>query len=108
MFLGGIPEAAASGAILTRAGFKPRTIFGLWSTVLLAGIVAAAAGKLFLGGSESLLAIFFEGVAGGAVLALVAHAMIPEAIHDGRSLIVLPTIAGFLFALYLSLAGSFN
>jgi hypothetical protein len=38
----------------------------------------------------------------------VTHAMIPEAIHDGRSLIVLPTIAGFLFALYLSLAGSFN
>jgi hypothetical protein len=28
--------------------------------------------------------------------------MIPEAIHDGRSLIVLPTVAGFLFALYLS------
>jgi len=108
MFLGGIPEAAASGAILTRAGFKPSTIFGLWSTVLLAGVLAAAAGKLFLGGSESLLAIFFEGVAGGAVLALVAHAMIPEAIHNGRSLIVLPTIAGFLFALYLSLAGSFN
>jgi hypothetical protein len=47
-------------------------------------------------------------LAGGAVLALVAHAMIPEAIHDGRSLVVLPTIAGFLFALYLSLAGSFG
>jgi CRP-like cAMP-binding protein len=108
MFLGGIPEAAASGAILTRAGFKPSAIFGLWSTVLLAGVLAAGAGKLFLGGSDSLLAIFFEGVAGGAVLALVAHAMIPEVIHDGRSLVVLPTIAGFLFALYLSLAGSFG
>jgi CRP-like cAMP-binding protein len=108
MFLGGIPEAAASGAILRRAGFKPSMIFGLWSTVLLAGILAAAAGKLFLGGSDSLLAIFFQGMAGGAVLALVAHAMIPGAIHDGRSLIVLPTIAGFLFALYLSLAGSFG
>jgi zinc transporter ZupT len=94
--------------MLIRAGFRPSAIFGLWSTVLLAGIVAAAAGKLFLGGSDSLLAIFFEGVAGGAVLALVAHTMIPEAIHDGQSLIVLPTIASFLFALCLSLAGSFG
>jgi len=105
MFLGGIPEAAASAAILTRAGFTQRTIFALWSTVLLAGILAAAAGHIFLGGSASLLAVFAQGIAGGAVLALVSHAMIPEAIHDGRSLIVLPTIAGFLFALYLSLTG---
>jgi CRP-like cAMP-binding protein len=103
MFLGGIPEAAASAAILTRAGFTQRTIFALWSTVLLAGILAAAAGHIFLGGPVSLLAAFVQGVAGGAVLALVTHAMIPEAIHDGRSLVVLPTIAGFLFALYLSL-----
>jgi len=108
MFLGGIPEAAASAAILTRAGFKPKAIFGLWSTVLLAGVVAAVAGRLLLGGSESLLPVFFQGVAGGAVLALVAHAMIPEAIHDGRSLIVLPTIAGFLFALYLSVTQNFG
>jgi len=47
-------------------------------------------------------------VAGGAVLALVAHAMIPEAIEDGGSLVVLPTVAGFLFAFYLSLVETFG
>jgi zinc transporter ZupT len=104
MFLGGIPEAAASAAMLTRAGFKPKKIFGLWSTVLVAGILAAAIGKAFISSPESLVAIFCEALAGGAVLALVAHAMIPEAIHEGGSLIVLPTVAGFLFALYLSLS----
>ena len=40
------------------------------------------------------------------VLALVAHAMIPEAINAGGSLVVLPTVAGFLFARYLALAAS--
>jgi hypothetical protein len=30
--------------------------------------------------------------------------MIPEAIHEGGSLVVLPTVGGFLFALYLSLS----
>jgi len=107
MFLGGIPEAAASAAMLTRAGFQAKKIFGLWSTVLVAGILAAALGKAFISNPESLVAIFCEALAGGAVLALVAHAMIPEALHEGGSLIVLPTVAGFLFALYLSLAAAF-
>jgi CRP-like cAMP-binding protein len=102
MFVGGIPEAAASASMLKRAGYRPVVIFALWSSVILAGIVAAGAGKLFIG-SGSHLAIFFQAVAGGAVLALVAHAMIPEAIHEGGSQIVLPTVAGFLFALWLAL-----
>ena len=79
----------------------------MWSTVVVAGIAAAAAGKLFIGSSNSLAAIFAEAIAGGAVLALVSHAMIPEAIHDGGSMVVLPTVAGFLFALYLALSASF-
>jgi CRP-like cAMP-binding protein len=107
MFLGGIPEAAASASMLTRAGYRPAAIFGLWSTVLVAGVVAAAAGKALIGGSDALAAIFAQAVAGGAVLALVAHAMIPVALEEGGSLVVLPTVAGFLFALYLALAESF-
>jgi len=107
MFIGGIPEAAASGAMLTRAGYRQKTIFAMWSTVVVVGIIAAAAGKAFIGGSDSLAAIFAEAIAGGAVLALVSHAMIPEAIHGGGSLTVLPIVAGFLFALYLALSASF-
>jgi CRP-like cAMP-binding protein len=107
MFLGGIPEAAASGAMLRRAGYRPAAIFRMWSTVIVVGVVAAAAGKLFIGSSGSLVAIFAEAVAAGAVLALVSHAMIPEAIHEGGSLVVLPTVAGFLFAFYLALSASF-
>jgi len=106
MFLGGIPEAAASASMLTKAGYRA-AIFGLWSSVLFAGVVAAAAGKAFIGGSDAPVAIFAQAVAGGAVLALVAHAMIPVALEEGGSLVVLPTIAGFLFALYLALAESF-
>ena len=106
MFIGGIPEAAASASMLKRAGYSPFKVFALWSAVLLAGVVAAAAGKVFVG-SGSHVAIFSQAVAGGAVLAVVAHAMIPESIHEGGSLVVLPTVAGFLFALWLSLAQSF-
>ena len=54
--------------------------------------------------SASLIAAFAQALAGGAVLAVVVHAMIPEAIEAGGSLVVLPTVAGFIFALYLALA----
>ena len=104
MFVGGIPEAAASASILMRAGYRPPKVFGLWSSVLAAGLLAAVAGHLFIGDPHSLAAILCQAVAGGAVLALVVHAMIPEAIHDGGSLVVMPTVAGFLFALFVSLA----
>ena len=106
MFLGGVPEAAASAAMLRKAGYRAKTIFSLWLTVILAGTLAAASGNAFIGTSDTFLAIFSQALAGGAVLALVAHAMIPEAISAGGSLVVLPTVAGFLFALYLALAAS--
>lgn len=103
MWLGGIPEAAASAAMLRKAGYSDRKVFGLWSTVLVAGIVAAIAGNLLIGGSDSGVAIFAQAIAGGAILALVAHAMIPEALHKGGSAVVLPAVGGFLFALYLAM-----
>ena len=47
--ISGIPEAAASASMLKRAGYSPFKFFALWSAVLVAGIVAAAAGKIFVG-----------------------------------------------------------
>ncbi len=107
MFLGGIPEAAASATMLRGAGYRAPAVFGLWATVLAAGVIAAVAGKLFIASADSPVAILCQALAGGAVLALISHAMIPEAIDQGGSLIVLPTVAGFLFALYLAMDEAF-
>ncbi|HTR57542.1 MAG TPA: cyclic nucleotide-binding domain-containing protein [Casimicrobiaceae bacterium] len=106
IFLGGIPESAASAALLRKAGFRPRSIYAFWSITLIAGTLSAVAGKVFIGSSDSLLAVFAEAMAGGSLLALVSHAMIPEALDQGGSLVVLPTVAGFLAALYLILSHS--
>jgi CRP-like cAMP-binding protein len=106
IFIGGIPESAASAALLRKAGFAPRTIYSFWSVTLIAGILSAVAGKVFIGNSESLVAVFAEAMAGGSLLALVSHAMVPEALHQGGSAVVLPTVAGFLLGLYLILAQS--
>jgi zinc transporter ZupT len=103
IFVGGIPESAASAALLRKAGFTPKRIYGFWSITLVAGVLSAVAGKLLIGSSDSLLGVFAEAIAGGSLLALVSHAMIPEALHQGGSQVVLPTVAGFLAALYLIL-----
>lgn len=73
MFNGGIPEAAASAGTLRKAGYRPSTIFAHWSTVLVAGLIAAGIGKAFLAGFEALTALLCEAIAGGAVLTPVAH-----------------------------------
>jgi CRP-like cAMP-binding protein len=103
IFIGGIPESAASAALLKKSGFSAKQIYGLWIFTVCAGVLSAIAGKVFIGSSESLLGIFAEAMAGGSLLALVSHAMIPEALHQGGSVVVLPTVAGFLAALYLIL-----
>ena len=89
--------------MLRRAGYSNRAIFLIWSTVLAAGIVAAVLGKLLISNASGTPAVLAQAMAGGAILALVTHAMIPEALHKGGSTVVLPAVAGFLFALYLAL-----
>lgn len=103
MFLGGIPESAASATLLRRAGFSSAKIYGMWSIVILAGIISAMLGKAFISDTDSVFAVIMQAVAAGAILAMVSHAMIPEAIHKGGSASVLPVVLGFLFALYLAL-----
>lgn len=80
MFIGGIQRRRRAPPHYVGLAFAPRrsSTFGrrFWWQARL----AAAVGNEFIGGSSPLLTIFSEAVAGGAVLALVTHAMIPEAI----------------------------
>jgi zinc transporter ZupT len=103
MFLGGIPESAASATLLRRAGFSSAKIYGMWSIVIIAGIISAMLGNAFISNTDSIFAVIMQAVAAGAILAMVSHAMIPEAFHKGGSASVLPVVLGFLFALYLAL-----
>lgn len=103
MFLGGIPESAASATLLRRAGYSASRVYLMWSTVILAGIISTILGKMFISDTESVFAVVMQAVAAGAILAMVSHAMIPEAFHKGGTASIMPVVLGFLFALYLSL-----
>jgi hypothetical protein len=75
----------------------------MWSIVIVAGIISAMLGNAFISDTDSVFAVIMQAVAAGAILAMVSHAMIPEAFHKGGSSSVLPIVLGFLFALYLAL-----
>ena len=67
--------------------------------------LAAVAGYTLLGGVAPAVLATITALAGGAILAMVADTMIPEAFDDAHLLTGLITVAGFLVAFGLSQAG---
>jgi CRP-like cAMP-binding protein len=103
VFLANFPEAMASSNAMITAGFSKKKIFTLWGLMIIAGVIAAILGNIFLHSASPIIISFVEAVAGGAILGMVASVMMPEAYEDGGSEVGLATIAGFLLAFLFSL-----
>ena len=102
VFLSNIPEGLSSSAGMKKAGRSVRYVFGLWSLIAVASGVAALAGyTLFRGLSPGILAAT-TAVAAGAILAMLADTMIPEAFEEAHNLSGLITVFGFLVAFGLT------
>ena len=66
--------------------------------------LGAGFGYLLAGVLHHAWLVFAEGVAAGAMLTMIAAAMIPEAVHIGNpSAVGLSTLAGFLAAILFKL-----
>jgi ZIP family zinc transporter len=63
------------------------------------------AGYTLLGGAPAAALAAVTALAAGAILAMVADTMIPEAFENAHLLVGLVTVAGFLIAFALSHAG---
>jgi len=99
LFLCNFPEAMSSSLGMKDQGWKGHKIIALWFSLVV--ITAAGAAVGYLVGSEvsHLVVVVIEGIAAGAMLTMVAQAMIPEAVHIGGANVVgLSTLAGFLSA----------
>jgi zinc transporter ZupT len=104
LFLSNFPEALASSANMRLQGWSKRRIFWLWFSLMVITAAGAAVGFLFAGSISSSWLSFTEGLAAGAMLTMIAAAMIPEAVHMGRANTVgLGTLAGFLAAISFKL-----
>jgi len=104
LFLSNFPEALASSANMRLQGWGKQRIFLLWFSLMLITAAGAGGGFLLADTISHTWLGFAEGVAAGAMLTMIAAAMIPEAIHMGKAnLVGLSTLAGFLAAISFKL-----
>jgi len=95
VFLANLPESLAASSGLAKAGWSRGRIFGLW--LLVAAVCALAAMLAFglLNETNQRLIAFILAFAAGAILAMLADTMMPEAFeHAGRA-VALVTVLGF-------------
>jgi ZIP family zinc transporter len=105
IFLSNIPEGLSSAAGMRRAGRSAVYVFGVWGAIALTSSAAAWAGFAVFRDFPPGVIAATTAVAAGAILAMLADTMVPEAFehtHDATGLI---TVLGFLAAFTLSKLG---
>jgi ZIP family zinc transporter len=105
IFLSNIPEGLSSSAGMRRAGRSPRYVFGVWGAIAVASGAAAAIGFAVFGGLGEKIVAGTTALAAGAILAMLADTMIPEAFESAHDLTGLITVVGFLAAFILTKLG---
>lgn len=104
LFLSNFPEALASSANMRLQGMRKQRIFLLWFSLMVITAAGAGGGFLLADSISSVSLSFVEGLAAGAMLTMIAAAMIPEAVHMGKANSVgLSVLAGFLAAIAFKL-----
>jgi ZIP family zinc transporter len=105
IFLSNIPEGLSSSAGMKKAGHSATFVFGLWAGIaLIAGLSSLVGYTIFSGFSQEVIAAT-EAVAAGAILAMIADTMMPEAFEVARDFAGLITVCGFLASFLLSKLG---
>jgi ZIP family zinc transporter len=105
IFLSNLPEGLSSAAGMKKAGRPAAYIFGVWGGIALASALAAVCGYALFDDSSADVVAGTTAVAAGAILAMLADTMIPEAFEQTHDFAGLVTVAGFLVAFALSKLG---
>ncbi|MEJ1159878.1 ZIP family metal transporter [Prosthecomicrobium sp. N25] len=105
VFLSNLPEGLSSAAGMLRAGRSPRYVFTVWVGIALASGAAALLGNVLLAGAAPAVIAATTAVAAGAILAMLADTMIPEAFERTHEYAGLITVCGFLAAFLLTKIG---
>jgi zinc transporter, ZIP family len=102
VFVSNVPEGLSSAAGMRNAGRSYAYVFGVWGGIALASGLAALIGYVGFAGSGPGVVAFVTATAAGAILAMLADTMIPEAFEVAHEYTGLITVAGFLLAFLLS------
>jgi ZIP family zinc transporter len=105
IFLSNVPEGLSSSAGMRKAGRSRTYVFGVWSAIaMISGAASLLGYALFQNLSTEVIA-GTTAVAAGAILAMLADTMIPEAFAEAHDFAGLITVLGFLCAFILSKLG---
>jgi len=102
VFVSSIPEGfAGTNNMLAEGDSKPK-VLGLWLGLVIVSAAAAALGFVIVQAVPAVDGRIVQGLAAGAMLTMLADAMMPEAFEHGGKLVGLLTTLGFLMAAILS------
>lgn len=102
VFVSNVPEAVAGTLNLGAAGHSRRQILGMWVSLVILSASAAALGAGLVQALPSADGTLAQAFAAGAMLMMLADAMIPEAYQHGGRQTGLWTVLGFVVASVLS------
>jgi ZIP family zinc transporter len=105
IFISNVPEGLSSAAGMKRADRSAAYVFGVWGAIALASGVAALVGYVALDGVSPVVIATITALAAGAILAMLADTMIPEAFEQAALYTGLITTTGFLTAFAVHLVG---
>lgn len=102
IFLSNLPEGLSSAAGMKASGRSARYVFGVWVTIAVTTGLAGLLGVLLLEGAAPETVAAITALAAGAILAMVADTMIPEAFEKTHLYAGLAATVGFMAAFVLS------
>ena len=94
----------SSSATMKKQGWGKMKIFWMWFVLMVITAIGSGCGFLLAESLNHTWLVFAEGLAAGAMLTMIAAAMIPEAVHTGNANAVgLSTLFGFIAAIAFKL-----
>ena len=101
IFVSNFPEALSSAAELKRAGRSAAFVFALWCAIGALAAAATLVGHLAFAGAAPDVAAAANALAAGAIIAMLADSLIPQAYEVAHDFSGLITALGFLLAFTL-------
>ena len=105
VFVSNLPEGVAGTVNLAAAGHSRRNIFWMWTILVLISAASAALGYALARWLPGVQGVYAQAFAAGAMLTMLADAMMPEAFQHGGKTVGLFTVLGFAMAAVLSSMG---
>jgi zinc transporter, ZIP family len=104
VFISNVPESLAASVDLQQGGESRGRILRLWTIVAVASGIAAGFGYVVLNSAPTRWISAVQMFAGGAIIAMLAESMVPEASAKGGRAVGLLTAFGFAASAILSAA----